>query len=184
MLDNFREEVVVRHKRGVYTLMYYLSWVLIVVFGLIALVGLMNIMNFFTTGEFNLLSVIMLVGFGGVAFLLWRNKDEMRAEYEYAFTNGDLDIAKVLNNSRRKYLTSLPMKTVEAAGPVTDGSFQRYVTMKDVKKHNWFLNREAKLYYFYFTKSNVKHLVIAELSDEMIQMIRARNYLNFGVWNG
>ena len=184
MLDNFREEVVTRHKQGIYTLMYYLSWVLMVVFGLIALTGLMSIMNFFTTGEFNLISLITTVAFGGLAFLLWRNKDEMRTEYEYSFTNGDLDIAKVLNNSRRKYLTSLPMKTVEACGPVTASHFQRYVTMKDVKKHNWFLNREAKLYFFYFTKNSVKHLVIAELSDDMITMIRSRNYLNFGVWQG
>ncbi len=181
-IDNFREEVAVRQKRGLYSFMYYLSWVMLVVSGLVALIGLSGVMSFFTSGQFDLMSLIMMVLFGGAAFLLWKNKDELRTEYEYSFTNGDLDIAKVLNNTRRKYLTSLPMKNVEACGPVTASSFQRYVTMQGVKKHNWFLNREAKLYFFYFTKSNVKHLVVCELSDEMIALIKSHNYLNFGVW--
>lgn len=185
-MDNFREEVVVRQKRGLYTMLYLLSWAALVISGLIALMGLMGVMQFFSAPSegFDFMSLILLVAFGGTAFLLWRNKDELRAEYEYAFTNGDLDISKVLNNTRRKYLTSLPMKSVEACGPVTHQSFQRYLSMKDVKKHNWFLNREAKLYYFYFTKNGVKHLVVAELSDEMVQMVRSHNYLNFGVWQG
>ena len=51
-----------------------------------------------------------------------------------------------------------------------------------MKKHNWFLNREAKLYYFFFTKNSVKHLIIVELSDEMIKM--CRQYLNYGIWQG
>ena len=90
----------------------------------------------------------------------------------------------VLGNSRRRYLTRLPLKSVEACGLVTDPSFNRYVSMRDVKKHNWFLNRDAKLYYFYFTKNSVKHLIVIEPSDEMVEMIRSRNYLNYGVWQG
>ena len=183
-MDNFREEVVVRHKPGMYNAIYYLSWLLIVLSGLIALTQLMTLTQAFA-GGFSvgaIIQVVVMLLFGGAAFLLWRNKDELRTEYEYSFTNGDLDVAKVLNNSRRKYLTSLPLKNVEARGEVTHQSFQRYVTMKDVKKHNWFLNREAKLYYFYFTKTSVKHLLVLELSDEMVALVKSRGYLNFGVW--
>ena len=183
-MDKFREESVMRQKQGAYTLLYYLSWVLLVVCGILAVSGLSGVMNFFATGQFDVISLGVALLFGGAAYLLWRNKDELRAEYDYSFTNGDLDIAKVLNNSRRRYLTCLPIRTVEACGPVSASSFQRYITMPNVKKHNWFLNRECKLYYFYFTKNNVKHLIIAELSDEMIELIRSGSYLNFGVWQG
>ena len=51
-----------------------------------------------------------------------------------------------------------------------------------MKKHNWFLNRDNNLVYFFFNKNNVKHLVVLEPSDEMLEMIKSRNYLNFGVW--
>ncbi len=53
---------------------------------------------------------------------------------------------------------------------------------KDVKRHNWFLNRDANLYYFYFIKKNVKHLAVVELTDEMIALVRSKSYLNRGVW--
>ena len=138
--------------------------------------------NIMVDGNFNYMIVIQLVLFGGAAYLIWRNKDNYRTEYEYPFTNGDLDVSKVLGNSRRKYLTNLPMKNVESAGRVTHSSFQRFTTMKDVKKHNWFLNRDSDLCYFYFVKNSVKHVIIIEPSDEMVEMCKP--YMNYGVWNG
>lgn len=184
MMDNFREEVVVRRKPGLYNLMYMLSWVAMILGAVLALIGLQNLIMMVLNGSFDLVSLIMVLVFGGTAFLVWRNKDSLKTEYEYTFTNGDLDVSKVLNNQKRKYLTSLNMKNVEAAGAVNTPAFQRYVSMSDVKKHNWFLNREAKLYYYYFTKNQVKHLIILELSDEMVELTRKANYMNFGVWQG
>ena len=70
----------------------------------------------------------------------------------------------------------------EASGPVNHPSFQRYVTMQGVKRHNWFLNRDAHLYYFYFTKAGVKHLMIVELSSEMVDLVKRPNYMNYGIW--
>ena len=181
LMDNFKEEIVVKRNRTLDQILYGVCWISIVVFGLIALTSFYGIIG--ATG-FNWVSLVIAVVFGALAFLLWRNKDKLRTEYEYSFTNGDLDISMVLGNSRRRYLTRLPLKSVEACGLVTDPSFNRYVSMRDVKKHNWFLNRDAKLYYFYFTKNSVKHLIVIEPSDEMVEMIRSRNYLNYGVWQG
>ena len=181
-MDNFREEVVVRRNPGMYNALYYLTWFLIVIVGLFALMKLMSIIETISTGQFSLMMLIVTLLAGGLAFLLWRNKDELRTEYEYALTNGELDVAKVMNNSKRKYLTNLQLSEVEACGEVASPSFQRYVTMKDVKKHNWFLNRDSKLYYFYFTKKGTKHLIVLELSDEMAQLVKSRGYLGFGIW--
>ena len=180
-MDNFREEVAIRRNAGVYNLLYMLSWVVMVLFALMAMIGLSGVMGMMS-GSFSIMPIVMLVVFGGLAFLIYRYKDELKSEYEYVFTNGDLDVSKVLNNSRRRYLTSLTMKNVEAAGPVTSPSFQRYVTMQGIKKHNWFLNRDAHLYYFYFAKASVKHLMVVELSDEMAGLVRKPNYMNYGIW--
>ena len=51
-------------------------------------------------------------------------------------------------------------------------SFQRYLSMKDVEKKNWFLNRDGNLFYFYYVKDNKKHMIIIEPSEEMVEMIR------------
>ena len=179
LMDNFKEEVIVKRNNSFNQFMYGVCWLGLVVFGVTGLTALYNVMG---VNGFDWISLVVAVVFGGLALLIWRNKDTFRTEYEYSFTNGDLDISMVLGNSRRRYLTRLPMKNVEACGEVTHASFQRYIGMKDVKKHNWFLNRDSKLYYFFFTKNSVRHIIIIEPSDEMIDIIRSKNYLNFGVW--
>ena len=184
MMDNFREEVVVRRKNGLYNLLYMLSWAVLVLSVIMAMIALQGFLMMVMSGSFDLINLAVLVVFGGLAFLIWRNKDQLRAEYEYTFTNGELDVAKVLNNQKRKYLTCLNMKNLEAAGAVNTPAFQRYLSMKDVKKHNWFLNREAKLYYYFFTKNQVRHLMVVELSDEMVELTKKPNYMNYGVWQG
>lgn len=178
MLDNFHEEVAVKRNRTLSSIGYLFCWIALLGCALFAMMNL----SMLTSGNFQLIYIIQLLVFGGLAFLIYIKKDNLRVEYDYTFTNGDLDVGKVFGNSRRKLMTSLAMKNVESAGAVTDKSFQRFVNNKDVKKHNWFVNRDAKLYYFYFVKSEVRHAIILELSDEMIAMLKP--YLPFGVWQG
>ena len=52
--------------------------------------------------------------------------------------------------------------------------------MPGIKRMNWFLNREAELYYFYFTKEQDKKMIILEPSEAMVEMIRV--YLPRGTW--
>lgn len=178
MLDNFHEEIAVKRNRTLNSIGYALCWVVMLVCALIAMMNLSAL----TSGAFELPYIIMTLVFGAIAVLIWIKKDDLRIEYDYTFTNGDLDVGKVFGNSRRKLMTSLAMKNVESAGAVTDKSFHRFMNNKDVKKHNWFVNRDAHLYYFYFVKNEVRHAIILELSQEMIQMIKP--YLPFGVWQG
>ena len=55
-------------------------------------------------------------------------------EYEYTFTNGSLDFAKVFRQAKRKELGSMNVKNVSACGHVAGDSFRRYLAMKDVEK--------------------------------------------------
>ena len=68
----------------------------------------------------------------------------------------------------------------EAFGKVTSSSLQRELSMPGIKRMNWFLNREAELYYFYFTKDTDKKMIILEPSEEMVENIR--KYLPNGAW--
>ena len=178
MLDNFHEEIAVKRNRTMNSIGYILCWVAMLACALFAMMNL----SMLTSGIFEVVYIVQLLVSGALAFLIYIKKDNLRVEYDYTFTNGDLDVGKVFGNSRRKLMTSLAMKNVESAGAVTDKSFQRFMNNKDVKKHNWFVNRDAKLYYFYFVKNEVRHAIILELSDEMIKMLKP--YLPFGVWQG
>ena len=182
-MDNFHEEVASKYNKTVNNVLYAFCWVFIVIFGLLAMMGLSSLLSL----QFSIAAVVYFVLFGGLAALLFFKKDNLRIEYDYTFTNGDLDVGKVFGNARRKLMTSLSMKNVETAGMVTHQSFQRFVNDKNVKKHNWFVNRGANLSYFYFQKENdkhenIKHVIVLELSDEMLALLKP--YLKFGVWQG
>ena len=82
-----------------------------------------------------------------------------------------MDFARVFNNKKRKSLGTMNIKNIEACGKVSSGSFHRYLSMPGVRRLNWFLNRDAERFYFYFVKDNVKSLMIIEPSDEMVQLI-------------
>ena len=155
--------------------LYYLSWILIVFAGLIASITLGTLST-----AFSWFSVIVIVVSAGIAVYTYWMHDRLLTEYEYTFTNGSLDFAEVYNNKKRKSLGSLNVRNVEAFGKVTSSSFQRYLSMPGVKRMNWFLNREAELYYFYFTKDQDKKMIILEPSEEMVNYIR--KYLPNGAW--
>ena len=168
MMDNFKEEIVVRKQgRILNALGYSLSWMFIVLFGLIGMMGLSGIMSL----QFAWQNFVTLIVGGGVAFLLWRYKDNFRIEYEYSFTNGEMDFAMVLGNSRRKQLTSVRMREVEAGGWVDGPTFSRYEAMKEVKHLDYFLNSKQRLYYLFFIRDGKKQMLLMEPSQEMVDMM-------------
>jgi len=177
MMDHFKEEVVVSRHRVLGDILYALSWVFVVVLGLYAFILLQAIMF-----GFSMSMLLMLVLTAATAVLLFFFKDNFKTEYEYAFTNGSLDFAKVLRSARRKELGSMNVANVAACGHVAHESFQKFLAMKDVNKRNWFLNRDGNLFYFYYVKENKKNMIIIEPSEEMVEMIR--RYLPFGVYQG
>ena len=174
-MDHFLEEVVVKRKSAINRILYYLSWVIMILAALTASMTLSTL-----TMSFNWFSVIVIVLSAGIAAYTWFFHDKLLTEYEYTFTNGALDFAEVYNNKKRKSLGSLNVKNVEAFGKVTSSSFQRYLNMPGIKRMNWFLNREAELYYFYFTKESDRKMIILEPSEEMVNYIR--QYLPNGAY--
>ena len=177
MMDNFKEDVVSSRNRLLPNILYVVSWVMIVLFGVYAMLLLQVVFY-----DFNVSALIMTVASAALAVFLFLYKDNLKLEYEYTFTNGTLDFAKVLRSARRKELGSMNVANVSACGHVAHDSFRRYLSMKDVQKKNWFLNRDGNLFYFYYVKENQKHMIVIEPSEEMVEMIR--RHLPAGVYQG
>ena len=172
MQDHFMEEVVVKHKNGFNRALYLLSWVIIGLSGLTAAIMFSGVSSSLVKGGIHWPSVLMFVLCGGICAYTYFFHDRILTEYEYTFTNGALDFAEVYNNKKRKTLGSLNVRNVECFGKVDSDAFRRYVNMPGIKRMNWFLNREAELYFFYFTKEQDKKMIILEPSDELVGMIR------------
>ena len=174
-MDRFLEEVVIKQKRVLENILYYLALMMMVASAILAVMILQIIFY-----AFSLSLLIAMLLFGGMAVYLFLFRDRLRLEYEYTFTNGTLDFAQVFNNKKRKNLGSLNCKTVDAFGKVSSQSFQRYVSMQGVKQMRWFLNRDAELYYFYFQKDVNKSIIVLEPREQMVEYIRF--YLPHGAY--
>ena len=180
MQDHFLEEVVIKQKNGVNRALYLLSWVIIVLTGFFAIISFSSITSGLYAGGFSWPDLVMFLLCGGICAYTFFFHDRILTEYEYTLTNGALDFAEVYNNKKRKSLGSLNVRNVERFGKVDSEAFRRYISMPSVKRMNWFLNREAELYYFYYTKEQNKNIIILEPSEEMTGMIR--KYLPNGAW--
>ena len=78
----------------------------------------------------------------------------------------------MFNNQKRKALGTMRVKNVEAFGPVDSNEFRKLINMPGINRKNWFLNRAAKLYYFYYQKESSRTIIVLEPSEELVGMIR------------
>ena len=174
-MDYFLEEVVTKKNRALSSVLLVLATILMVFSGIMGLMTVSVIMT-----EFSVQGLIEAVVMVGIAVLLYLKRDTLKTEYEYTFTNGDLDFAQVYNNKKRKSLGTMRVKNVEAFGAVDSNAFNKFINMPGMKRRNWFLNRGANLYYFYYQKNSEKHMIIFEPSEQMVDYIK--KYLPRGVY--
>jgi len=183
MMDQFKEEVVTKRNPGTQTALFIGASALMVLLGVYALLVFANFTSILGREGFGasfLIALAEFVVFGGAAAALFFFRDRIKTEYEYTLTNTQMDFAKVFNNKKRKSLGTMNIRNVEACGLVASGSFNRYISMQNVKRSNWFLNRDAELFYFFFQKEGNKRIIIIEPSQEMRDMIKKN--LPQGVW--
>lgn len=175
-MDHFMEEVVVKQNKGFQDMMYYLATIAMF---LAAILGFAMITNLLYS--FSIPGLVITLVMIGSAVLLFMRKDRLRTEYDYTFTNGELDFAQVFNNQKRKNLGTMLVKNVDAFGPVNSEGFRKLVNMPGIARKNWFLNRGAELYYFYYQKEGSKNMIVLEPSAELVTMIK--KYLPHGAFS-
>ena len=174
-MDHFMEEVVVKRSRTLDDILYIFSNIVMVAAALIAVILLQPLMS-----SFSIYGLIIVLFSAGVAVLLFLFRDRLRSEYEYTFTNGELDFAQVFNNQKRRTLGTMRVKNVEAFGSVDSNEFRKLINMPGLVRKNWFLNRSGNLHYFYYQKESAKTIIVFEPSDELVGMIR--KYLPVSVY--
>ena len=183
MMDQFKEDVVTKRNGGMQTVLYITASALMVLLGVYALLVFSSLTRVLGAEGFGVSFFVALAEmllFGGAAVALFIFRDRFRMEYEYTLTNTQMDFAQVFNNKKRKSLGTMNVRNVEACGLVSSGSFHRYISMPGVKRSNWFLNRDAELFYFFFQKDGNKRIIIIEPSEEMRDMLKKA--VPQGVW--
>lgn len=176
--DLFREESVHKVNTGLNTLIFVIAWVGLIINGFMTVFLFQSIFAQLGQGSFNIIPIIGFVIFGGLTYLFYMIKNNQRVEYDYTFTNGTLDIAKIYNNTRRKKLLTANVKEFEILAPTRDDGFQRALQHPGIKKLNYFLNRGGGLYYAVFTNNGEKTILVFEPSEEFVKMCKLVNPRN------
>ena len=70
----------------------------------------------------------------GVFYLLYQVVIGSNVEYEYSFTNGAMDVDKIIAASRRKRMTALNAREIEMMGTKRNAAFDGYIKNGEIKK--------------------------------------------------
>lgn len=174
-MDHFYEQVVIKQNKTFNDIVFVFANIVMVILGLLGFIIVQSLLY-----NFQILALLLGLVCIGLAVLLFLKKGELRTEFEYTFTNGEIDFAKVFNNEKRKNLGSMKVQKLDAFGKVNSENFRKFINTPGLKKRNWFLNREAELYYFYFVKENSKNIIVVEPDEMMVDYIK--KYLPRGVY--
>lgn len=113
-MDDFYTEQLIKKQTGMKDLMIR------------ALLVALTIVSVFAIFMFSfglLITVILII----VDVIMFRS---MNVEYEYLFVNGDLDIDKIMNKSKRKRLLSVSLDQLEILAPVGAVELMQYKKAK------------------------------------------------------
>ncbi len=113
-MDNFAEQLVKSNPTGADRIKNF-ALVFIGLFAVIALAGL-GILTI-GSGIISLVLFLAAIGAGFGTYLLFRNT---KVEYEYTFTNGELDIDKIINQTKRKEMLTISVSKFTAFGKYTN----------------------------------------------------------------
>lgn len=170
--DQFKEESVVRSTgRALYGLLLGITYVFLVLFALIALLGLSQIINL----RLYLGNFILLI-FGGLGTLFTnRQVRRLRTEYDYTFTNGNFEIARIMSGSVRKSIAQFRINDVLEGCYESNPRARELRIMQGVKKVNCTLNNNTEKLLLYLIRSGRPTILILEPSEEMAALLHESN---------
>jgi len=93
-------------------------------------------------------------------------------EYEYIFTNGELDIDIIYSKSRRKRLFTGEIKSFEVMCHVSDSGHEHAFTRADVKKDYSSGDVKENTYKFFVNQKGKRYAIAFEPNDELLQAFR------------
>lgn len=168
-MENIYEQFIYSKNDGKAQVKYFsfaISAIVLFVIGAVSMIIALN------QSMWGLLVVTVIAG--GVSIFIWRKKDEAYIEYEYSYTLGDLEVAKIINNKRRRILCKFACKDIEAFGKITASAYTRYLKNPNVKKvyATFIKNPEHDVYYMYYIGKKAKYLIHFEPDEEMLTYVK------------
>lgn len=157
MNDVFVEQIVLRKK----TLLEHLKYV-----GIVVGVLVLNFAVLF----FGITRFIFPVTFALSCWWIWNLLRDSHVEYEYSFTNGELDVDRILGKRKRQHLASISVRRMDLLAPMTEEYAREYQsqsirTRLDASAGE---NTEGRWFGRYRDESGVETLLLFNPNDRML----------------
>ena len=154
-MNNYHEQLVTTHKTAKYNLANKAMYA-------IGVLGLLGIGGGLSGATF-ILGLVFLIITVGLYFL----KKNYYVEYEYNFTNGDIDVDKIYEMKKRKRVITFSVKDLELLAPEGSNHVKDFTNKPDKVLNLFPETSEAKIYVGMLT-GGMERAVIRFVPDEQI----------------
>lgn len=170
-MDTFIE-ILVKKKR---TAADYLKMIGLTVLASI----LIFIMFFIVMPMFRFLGSIIFLVIVGLAYLAYKLVTSFNVEYEYALVNDEMDIDKIVDRKRRKRLTTVNIRGIDAFGQCkSSGLLDGYMKNSNIKKiFACSEKNDDGVYYALYSEKEQRMLILFNPNNEIIDIIKKKNPL-------
>lgn len=147
---------------------YKIWFVVMVIAAAGAFIGVLTL--FYNT----ILGVVDTVIFGGIAIFAYFHKENSILEYDYAFYEDVITIARVSNQRRRKELIRVELPEIECIAPVYDDRFKPLKNISGLKVINATLNGSEHAYFIDCVYNKSRTCVLWEPSEALLKAVRSQ----------
>lgn len=117
------------------------------------------------------IGMIVFLIFAGVLYYTWYVVSGLNLEFEYIFTNGELDVDKISNKRKRKRMTTVRMSRVDKMEEFDEKSFdkKKYINVYNAALS---LRAEGNWYMEYSNRDGEKCCLIFTPNEKVLEAIR------------
>lgn len=147
---------------------YKIWFVVMAIAAVGAFVGIL--MLFYIT----VLGIIDTVLFGGIAIFAYFRKENALLEYDYAFYEDVITIARVYNQRRRKELIRVELPEIEYIAPIYDDRYNELKNIAGLKIINATLNGPEHAYFIDCVYNKSRTCVLWEPTEVFLKAVRSQ----------
>ncbi len=119
-------------------------------------------------GEMPGFRTIALFVFAGLIYLIYYMASSANLEFEYCFTNGALDVDKIINRRKRVAIASLNARKIEKMASVNNAEFQRLNNDETISKVYAISHREdGGQYYVLYEGDKGRAMLVFQPNEEI-----------------
>lgn len=161
-------ELLVKKKRTVQDIIL----VFVTVFLGVSLVGVIGFFGMFLPYMGAIIALIIAAIVYGTYILT----TSINLEYEYIFTNGYVDIDKIINVRKRKRIATFDIREIELFSNAQNPEFEKYMQSKEIKKLYACRDKKEKdLHFTIFTMNSAKTMLLFNPNEKMINEFKRIN---------